>query len=70
MHARQEQRLYQRTDLVNLLQLSEEQVGQLIRTGQLRPIRICGEERIDSRELEQLIGTYRQIAQRRTSSAN
>ena len=58
-------RLYQPAELPALLQLTQDQIDQLVRTGQLRPMRICGEERIDSREVDQLIDTYHQIAERK-----
>jgi hypothetical protein len=60
-------RLYMAGELPSLLQLNEGQVDHLIKTGQLLPIRICGEVRFDSRELDRLIETYRQIALRKNS---
>lgn len=58
-------RLHRREELPSILGLSPEQVSQLERTGQLTPIRICGEERFSAREIEALIETYYQIAQRK-----
>lgn len=58
-------RLYRREELPLLLQLTEHQIAKLIHTGQLRQIRICGEIRVDAREIEQLIATYKQIAERK-----
>ena len=64
-------RLYRREELPFILDLLSEQVAQLERTGQLTAIRICGEERFAAREIEALIETYSQIAQRRkTTNAN
>jgi hypothetical protein len=64
-------RLYRREELPTILDLPSEQVSQLERTGQLTAIRICGEERFSAREIEALIETYLQIAQRRkTTNAN
>ena len=64
-------RLYRREELPFILDLLSEQVAQLERTGQLTAIRICGEERFAAREIEALIDTYYQIAQRRkTTNAN
>jgi hypothetical protein len=60
-----ERRLYQLGELPELLQLTQEQVDRLIRTGQLCRIRISGEDRIDSREVNQMIETYKQVAQRK-----
>ena len=60
-----ERRLYQPEELPGLLQLTEEQIGRLMRTGQLCKIRICGEERIDSHEVDKMIESYKQVAQRR-----
>jgi len=48
-----------------LLQLPEPNLQWLIDTHQLRPLVICGEERFDSREVDQLIETYKQIAVRK-----
>jgi hypothetical protein len=53
VHTQQERRPYQPGEVPGLLQLTQEQVDLLIRTGQLPKFRICGEERID-----QLISTY------------
>ena len=64
----QDRRLYTGTELPDLLRLTPEQVDRLINTGQLRPIRICGSERFDSREIDALIETYRQIAQRKANA--
>lgn len=68
MQAQQERRLYSTEELPAVLQLNQDQVDHLIQTGQLRRIRICGEERIDSREVDQLIATYKQIAERKDQS--
>ncbi|MDG7000165.1 MAG: hypothetical protein JRN15_13750 [Nitrososphaerota archaeon] len=60
-----ERRLYQPEELPGLLQLTPSQVDQLIRTGQLRQIRICGEDRIDSHEVDELIDAYKITSSRR-----
>lgn len=60
-----ERRLYKPDELTALLQLSQEQIDRLIKTDQIRTIRICGEVRIVSNELDALIETYKQIAQRK-----
>jgi len=60
-------RLYLPSELPEILRLTPEQIDHLVRTGQLRPIRICGEDRFDSRELDALIETYKQISSRRHS---
>ena len=65
MAIRPELRLYVAGELPALLQLSPEQINHLVNTGQLRTIRICGEVRIDSYELEALIETYAQVAKRK-----
>jgi hypothetical protein len=62
---RDERRLLLRSDVESLLQLSEDQVQQLINTRQITALRIAGEERFDSRELDLLIETYKKTAQRR-----
>lgn len=63
-------RLLQRSDLIELLQLPDPKVQWLIDTHQIRALRLCGEERFDSRELDQLIETYKQIANRKEPSDN
>ena len=63
-------RLLQRSDLIELLQLPDPKVQWLIDTHQIRPLRLCGEERFDSRELDQLIETYKQIANRKEPRDN
>jgi predicted DNA-binding transcriptional regulator AlpA len=68
MDSQPQARLYQPSQLLAVLQLSQEQIDQLVRTGQLRPIRISGAERFDSREIDQLIATYHQIAERNIQS--
>jgi len=60
-----DRRLYVAGDLPALLQLTQGQIDDLVKTGQLRTIRICGEVRIDSHELEALIETYAQVAKRK-----
>ena len=62
---RGERRLLLRSEVESLLQLSDDKVQQLINTRQITAIRIQGEERFDSRELELLIETYKKTAQRR-----
>lgn len=59
--------LYMREDLPAVLNLSPEQIGFLIDTGQLTAILICGEERFDSREVSALIETYIRVTRRRTN---
>jgi hypothetical protein len=61
----QERRLLQKADLVAILQLTEPKIQWLIDTHQLRPLLLCGEERFDSKELDRLISTYQQIAERK-----
>jgi hypothetical protein len=58
-------RLLRKTDLMALLQLPEPQIKWLVDTQQIRTILLCGEERFDSRELDRLIQTYKQIAERK-----
>jgi hypothetical protein len=48
-----------------LLQLPAPKVEWLIATHQIRSLLLCGEERFDSRELDGLIETYKQIAERK-----
>ena len=65
MHTQTDRRLYQIEQLPDLLQLRPDKVDWLVKTGQLRTIRICGEVRVDSNEVRQLIETYNQIARRK-----
>ena len=58
-------RLLQRSELIDILQLPDPKIQWLIDTHQIRALRLCGEERFDSREVDQLIETYRQIAGRK-----
>jgi hypothetical protein len=62
-----ERRLYEPAELPFVLKLSQEQIDWLINTDQLHPIRIAGEIRFESRELDRLINTYLQIATRKAS---
>jgi hypothetical protein len=50
--------LYIREELRAVLNLSPEQIGRRIDTGQLTAILVYGEERFDSREVCALIDTY------------
>ena len=63
--ARPERRLLIRAEVLWLLHLTDEQVQFLINTQQLVPMRIAGEERFDSREIDRLIGSYMATARRR-----
>jgi len=65
VHTQTDRRLYQIEQLPDLLQLRPDKVDWLVKTGQLRTIRICGEVRVDSNEVRQLIETYNQIARRK-----
>jgi hypothetical protein len=62
-----DRRLYCPEELPIVLQLSQEKIDQLVNTGQLNAIRIAGEVRFDSRELDALIDTYLQIAKRKNT---
>jgi hypothetical protein len=65
-----DRRLYQLAELPEVLQLTQEQIDWLINTDQLHPIRIAGEVRFDSRELDAVIVTYLQIAKRKKHNVN
>jgi hypothetical protein len=60
-----QRRLLLWSEVVRILQLSNDQVQFLVNTRQLVAIRIAGEERFDSREVERLIDTYVATALRR-----
>ena len=68
MAAPQGRRLYVGADLPDLLHLTQEQIDWLVETRQLQPFQICGESRYDSRQIDDLINTYRQTASRRYAS--
>jgi hypothetical protein len=61
----QERRLLVRDEVLSVLQLADEEVQQLVDTHQLIPLRICGQERFDSKDLFQLIDSYKATASRR-----
>lgn len=63
--APQIRRLYEGADLPGLLRLSQEQIDWLVGTRQLQPLRICGEVRYDSRQIDDLINTYLITASKR-----
>jgi hypothetical protein len=65
LKAREERRLLIREEVLSLLYLSDEQLQLLIRTRQIVPIKIAGEERFDARDLDQLIESYKSTALRR-----
>jgi hypothetical protein len=65
MAAPQDRRLYAGADLPELLQLTQEQIDWLVGTRQLQPLRICGQVRYDSRQIDDLINTYLTTASRR-----
>jgi hypothetical protein len=62
----QQRRLLQKADLLAILQLPEPKVQWLIDTHQIRALLLCGEERFDSKEIDRLIATYQQIAERKS----
>jgi hypothetical protein len=63
--SRDERRLLIRSEVVRLLHLSDEKVQQLINTRQITALRIAGEERFDSQDLDLLIDSYKATAARR-----
>lgn len=65
MAAPQDRRLYADADLSELLQLTQEQIDWLVSTRQLQPLKICGESRYDSRQIDHLIDSYLTTASRR-----
>lgn len=65
MQMQYERRLLLREEIVSLLHLPDEKFQQLEDTRQILPIRIAGEVRYDSKDLYQLLDTYRTTAARR-----
>ncbi|MCU1252246.1 MAG: hypothetical protein JWQ49_5275 [Edaphobacter sp.] len=62
---RDERRLLIRDEVLRLLQLPDDKVQQLINTRQITAFRIAGKEPFDSRDLNQLIESYKSTAARR-----
>ena len=62
---RSDRRLHRRAKVQEVLDLSEEQVQYLINTRQITAIRIAGEERFCSRDIDRLIEGYKATASRR-----
>lgn len=60
-----QRRLLDRSELIYMLNLSEDKVEHLIDTRQVTPLRIEGEVRFDSMDIDNMIHTYRLTAQRR-----
>jgi hypothetical protein len=60
-----QRRLLVRDEVISLLQIDGEKVQQLINTRQILAIRIAGEERFDSWDLNTLIDSYKATAARR-----
>jgi hypothetical protein len=58
-------RLMTRSEAELYLALSHDQVQSLVNTRQITVIRIKGEDRFDSRELDLFVDTYKKTAQRR-----
>ncbi len=65
MSVQQHRRLLVRDEVIAMLQLTNDNVQQLINTRQILPLRITGEERFDSVDLDRLIETYKTTASRR-----
>ena len=65
MNAPSERRLLQHAEVSALLQLTQAQIDWLVSTRQLQPLKICGESRYDSRQIDDLIETYLTTASRR-----
>lgn len=60
-----QRRLLTREQVELSLALNEDQVRHLIKTQQITRIRIAGEERFDSNDIDGLIDAYKATAQRR-----
>jgi predicted DNA-binding transcriptional regulator AlpA len=65
MEVNTQRRLLAWGELLAILQLNDEQIHKLINTRQILELRIAGEQRFDSREIDQLIDCYRNTAKRR-----
>jgi hypothetical protein len=60
-----EGRLVDFNEVTELLKLSSTDVTWLVDTGQLSPIRICGQTRYDRRDIERLIEFYKRVQHQR-----
>lgn len=58
-------RLLKKAELIKILQLEPSDVDWLISTAQIRPVRIRGQERFDSKDIYQFIESYKIIQGRR-----
>jgi hypothetical protein len=65
MQLENQRRLLVRDDVLAILQLPDDKIQQLINTRQIQPLRIAGEERFDSLDIDLLIDTYKNTAARR-----
>ena len=65
MQIETQRRLLVRDDVLAILQLSDEQLQQLINTRQLQQLRIAGQDRFDSLDVSNLIDAYKTTASRR-----
>jgi hypothetical protein len=63
---RYQRQLLRHEEVCVFLQLNPDQVQFLINTQQIVRMRIAGEERFDTRDLDRLIDTYKATALRRT----
>jgi hypothetical protein len=61
----QERRLLQREQVAALLQLCDEDIEWLVRTRQLVEIRVRSQQRFDSKDVFQLIDSYKSTSARR-----
>ena len=57
-------RLLERNEVIEMLNVSAEDLQQLIATRQITPIRITGNERFDSWDVDGLIESYKRTAKR------
>jgi ribonuclease D len=60
-----ERRLMDEAEVLAVLRLGREDLITLTNTGQLLPVRICGQTRYASADVSHLIDTYHQIAKRK-----
>jgi hypothetical protein len=63
-----ERRLLQRAEVAALLQIPDADLQWLLDTKQLLELRIRGHQRFDSRDVHQLIETYKNTQRRNTQS--
>ena len=62
-----DRRLCDADEVSHLLHLTADQLGSLVRTGQLVHVHICGQVLFDFHDLDDLVETYKRVSARKIS---